>query len=260
MKENGCNPKHNIAAVMMYCTNDYKFVGHAIDSVSRFCNQVIVTVVDHFFDGGPENRELLQRSYGENPTARFVEIEYDAETTRRHGPMIWYCTSRLVGLQHVDPDIEYILFIDSDEVIEAARFARWLDRFNYRDFDYLYLQNYWYFREARFRADTVEDSVVLVRHKAIDRRHVFTQYDRLGFLQLGNGRKAIPGSDGRPMIHHYSWVRSKEEMLHKVRTSGHWNDRNWEALVEKEFEHEFLGTDFVHGYSYSIVAPYVDLV
>jgi hypothetical protein len=55
------------------------------------------------------------------------------------------------------------------------------------------------------------------------------------------------------MIHHYSWVRTKEEMLRKVKSWTHSGDRDWVSQVEKEFAHEFNGTDFVHGYEYNIV-------
>jgi hypothetical protein len=48
-------------------------------------------------------------------------------------------------------------------------------------------------------------------------------------------------------------------MLKKVRSWGHKEDRNWEDLVEKEFSQEFSGKDFVHGYEFTKVAPFVDL-
>ena len=57
------------------------------------------------------------------------------------------------------------------------------------------------------------------------------------------------------MFHHFSWVRTKEEMLKKVRSWGHKGDRNWIELVEKEFSTDFQKTDFIHGYQYKIVEP-----
>ena len=59
--------------------------------------------------------------------------------------------------------------------------------------------------------------------------------------------------DNEPLIHHYSWVRTKEEMLKKVLNWGHKNDKNWSDLIEEEFSRPFNGTDFVHGYNYNIV-------
>lgn len=67
------------------------------------------------------------------------------------------------------------------------------------------------------------------------------------------------GLDKKPLAHHYSWVRTKGEMLKKVETFGHKSDRDWVALVEKEFSHEFSGKDFVSGYEYETVEPYISI-
>lgn len=54
-------------------------------------------------------------------------------------------------------------------------------------------------------------------------------------------------------MNHFSWVRSKQEMLLKVKNWGHNNDRDWLSLIEEEFSRDFNGIDFVHGYSYTLV-------
>ena len=69
----------------------------------------------------------------------------------------------------------------------------------------------------------------------------------------------------KPLVHHYSWVRSREEMLQKVKSWGHNQDRNWVKLVEDHFalsESKRGGAgfrDFVHGYAYRTVRPYISL-
>lgn len=63
----------------------------------------------------------------------------------------------------------------------------------------------------------------------------------------------ILSEEGNPIVHHFSWVRNKEDMLKKVKNWGHNSDKNWINLVEKEFSRPFNGTDFVHGYEYNIV-------
>ena len=55
------------------------------------------------------------------------------------------------------------------------------------------------------------------------------------------------------MFHHYSWVRTEEEMMKKVGSWGHKHDRDWPDLVRKEFSNPFQGTDFIHGYQYQTV-------
>jgi hypothetical protein len=85
-------------------------------------------------------------------------------------------------------------------------------------------------------------------------------------FSAGQRRSArlAPGWD-RPLVHHYSWVRTREQMLRKVRAWGHNRDRDWEKLVAEHFarpESERIGPrfrDFIHGYSYETVTPYIAL-
>ena len=70
------------------------------------------------------------------------------------------------------------------------------------------------------------------------------------------------GADGNPMFHHYSWVRTREEMLKKVKSWAHHKDRDWTSLVEKEFERKFnsqTDTCFVHNYKYVEVEPHISV-
>ena len=69
----------------------------------------------------------------------------------------------------------------------------------------------------------------------------------------GEAGPAVLSLTGRPMMHHFSWVRSKDEMITKVKNWGHASDKNWILLIEEEFSRSFNGTDFVHGYNYNIV-------
>jgi len=107
----------------------------------------------------------------------------------------------------------------------------------------------------------LEDSAVLAKRDLLTEEVVMGENERESIYLLLKGKKErkVMGVDGSPLIHHYSWVRDREEMLKKVRSWGHNKDKNWEELVEKEFQGGFSGTDFVHGYKYKIVAPYIKL-
>ena len=69
-----------------------------------------------------------------------------------------------------------------------------------------------------------------------------------------------PGLDDKPMIHHYSWVRTYKEMLKKVKHWGHTKDKDWTSLVHEEFKKDFDGTDFVHNYKYDKVEGYIESI
>jgi len=62
------------------------------------------------------------------------------------------------------------------------------------------------------------------------------------------------------MVHHMSWVRSKEGMLQKVSAWGHAGERDWEALVKEEWSREFNGRDLLNtGNRYRILdKPWIE--
>jgi hypothetical protein len=124
-------------------------------------------------------------------------------------------------------------------------------------FSILKIANYYYFRESRFRATELEDSATLVRKSLLNKELIVDYQDRnKAWVMLPEPKKRmVTGPDGLPMIHHFSWVRTKEEMLRKVKSWGHAGERNWEEHVETEFSHPFSGTDFIHGYRYETVNP-----
>lgn len=278
--------EHNIATVISYCSNDYRWIKPCINHVLPFSKQVVIPVCDHFFNGEEEDRELLDRSYKENLNGEFVEFEYDPESYRGMGlqrlndpftPVkymvdidskeiwFWHQMQRLTGFKSVNDDIDYVLFLDADEIVDASRFTQWLNNFPYKDFNAIRFETYWYFREAKFRALQTEDwnAITLVKKdKLSDEAFFMHDSERLNFVNFVPGNKQIHmvGVDGKPMIHHYSWVRTHQEMLKKVRTWGHARDKDWAPDVNREFAREFVpgrDTDFVHQYNFIQVEPFI---
>lgn len=253
---------YNVATIINYCTNEYKFVNHCINEVKTFSEQVIVPVCDHFFDGISEDRELLDKTYNEHLNdAQFFEYKYDSDIFNNLQGCAVHGVSRLLGFNQINEDIEYILFIDADEIIDGARFKELLDKRNFKNYNAILFSNYWYFRDVKFRAKTIESSVLLIKKSVLSPEIILHERDRLGIFLSAPGNKMgrVNGIDGKPLAHHYSWVRTKDEMLRKVKTFGHKASRDWVSLVEKEFSHEFKNTDFVHGYEYEVVEPFIKL-
>lgn len=258
--------KQPIAAIINFCSNESRFIGPCLEQALLFANQVIVPVCDHFFDGTPENRPLLESIYRAYPQCLFVEYPFiPALIPRRIFESVspahfWHSCSRLVGRSCLDKTSEALLFLDADEIPDGALFAEWLEANDFHQHVVMKLSNYWYFREPIHQALSWEDSVVLVQTRAVTPELLLQEeerdalYDRLP----GPKRRHVTACNGRPMFHHYSWVRSQEEMLKKVEAWGHRGDRNWKELVDKEFLAPFQGTDFVHGYQYTqVVSPFV---
>lgn len=102
-------------------------------------------------------------------------------------------------------------------------------------------------------------TIVMIKTSKITNSTLLTRKERLGLLRIGNTLGRILAPDGEPMFHHFSWVRTKKEMLKKVKTWSHCNDRNWEKIVNKEFSRSFNGKEFVKGQPCEYVEPPIKL-
>jgi hypothetical protein len=255
--------KKPIAVVINFCTNESRFLKACIEQARLFAQQIIVCVCDHFFDGTPEDETKLDLIYRSFPDCTFVQYPY---IPNRISPRLfqkispahfWHSLSRLISVHYLDPVIETVLFLDADEIADGKKFAEWLDNSDYHQHVVLRLANYWYFREPRYQALTWEDSVVLVHRRTLHSRLLLHEKERDAIYEFlpSPKRRAVTSCDGKPMFHHFSWVRTKEEMLKKVRSWGHRNDQPWESHVETEFSGPFSGVDFVHKYQYKTVIP-----
>jgi hypothetical protein len=162
---------------------------------------------------------------------------------------------RWVGVQQCTT--EWIMFMDSDEIFEGEIASQSLqDAEFFKQYDECVFSCYWYFREPVFRAKTTEMAHKLVRASIITKKD-FLSENEFGWIGFSGKYRCIHNVkyNGRPILHHFSWVRTKEEMLRKTSSWAHKNDKNWKELIEEEFSRPFNGTDFVHGYEYDIINP-----
>ncbi len=258
--------KFPVATIVNFCTNEKRFIGPCLREALKFSGQVVVPVASHFFDGTEENRALLEEIYAAFPECLFIEYPFVPDQIPPYifkelrPSNFWHCLSRLIGVHALDEEIERVLFVDADEVADGDRVAEWLGSGKESD-TVMRLANYWYFREPIYQALTLEDSIVFAQKRALDDDILLQNgergaiYDQLPCPK----RRMVLGCNGKPLFHHYSWVRDFEEMLKKVKTWGHKNDRNWEALVKEEFSRPFTGVDFVHGYQFrKVLSQLVD--
>lgn len=249
-----------IATIINFCTNDHVYLKHSVNGVRPFSSEIIVPVCDHFYDGSPENRELINAAIKENPGAQFVEFFFDHTKSSR-----WHCNAaRKLGFILAETNPDYFLLLDTDEVIEPDKFVQWLKQQEASGdlCDAYKLANYSYFRNASHRAKAIEDSIVLVKNGPLTNNDdvIFHDEERGAFHTFANKKARGCTLDGVPFIHHYSWVRSKEAMLKKVATWSHNKDKDWASLVEKEFSESWRGTDVIFGgKEYETVEPYITL-
>jgi hypothetical protein len=235
----------SIATIISYCTNDFRFIGKCIEEAKVFSKQIIVPVCDHFFDGTPENRHLLDHTYAAHPDCQFVEFAYmpDQIYSQYHSiesddpdwAIYWAATTRYVGFHYLDSEIDTVLFLDSDEIVEGKRFLEWME--TDEGFDAQRLASYFYALQPNLRAKNVVNLPLIVKRENFAPLTLFNELERIGAYMSHPGpkREEVVGLNGRPMVHHYSWVRTKEECLWKTRTWSHRNDEDWPTLIEEAF-------------------------
>lgn len=240
--------------VISYCTIDDMFIRENIRQCLHFSKDIYITVCSHFYDGTPEDESKIQalkefcRQFNNVHLIRFTWED-------GHTPRYWHNNARWLGFQQCDT--EYVMFLDSDEIFEGelAKESFTHEEF-YTEHDEYIFACYWYFREPIFRAKSLEQCHKLVRSSILSRETFFSEHE-LGSIAFSGKYKIIykVKYNGRPILHHFSWVRTKEQMLKKTASWGHKDDKNWSELIEEEFSRPFNGTDFVWGYEYDIIQP-----
>jgi len=258
------NTKHKIGTVINFCSNEIRFFKDCIEQAKQFSDNLFVVIADHFFDGNKEDFKVLENLFSSFPDITFIiypflkdgiKASFYKEEDKDH---LWHSISRYIGYCFLDKKIEYVLFLDIDEIVETIPFIKWLDTFFYKKYSVMTLANYWYFRASCYRAKFLEDSPVFIKKKSLTKKMLLHKDERLSLFSKTKGKKIkkVLGLQNMPMIHHYSWVRSKDEMLKKVSSWGHKKDRDWTRLVKEEFSKPFSGKDFIHGYEFETVKAF----
>jgi hypothetical protein len=173
-----------MTAILHFCTNDYRFLQRQIDELSLVCNQVIIPICDHFFNGEKENRELLSHAFQTFPKVQFLLFQYDAK--RLYSPLLnrkpededwatlWHSTSRYIGYLFSPPRAKYLLFIDADEIIEAKRFKSWLAKTPLKENAY-WFSSYCYTRSAHLRTQTLQNKTLELSQRPEDHTAAYTK-------------------------------------------------------------------------------------
>lgn len=240
-----------VSIVLSYCNNDLQFLSENLRECRKFSDNIIVPYYDYSLDGIKEDDydiQVMQRLCKLNG-AEYLPLTYNPSNSAvlHHNKMRWE------GMKKTKYD--YVLFLDADEIMDGELMGKWLRTNEHAKYDVVSFECYWYFRERKYRATTTEQAGVLCHKRLCDIEYIFSPAERWEFFNRLNYITALQHKtiDNKIVCHHYSWVRTKEQMLQKVKSWGHKNDKDWVSLVEEEFTHEFQMKDFVHNYNYEIV-------
>jgi hypothetical protein len=242
-----------ISTILQYSTIDIRFLEKNLKQLSKFSDEIIIPICSHLFNGEEEDANKIKESI--NIISKFDKAFYFIFNWEgaHLGTRYYHNLSRKLGTEKAKN--EWLLFVDADELL-SDEFIDWFETIKYTDNAY-WLTCYWYFREAIYQATRTEGAGMLIKKKYCD-WDVYSNHERQQLINKTpnfiNGHDyPVLSLTGKPMMHHFSWVRSKEEMLTKVKNWGHNIDKNWIQMVEEEFSRPFNGTDFVHRYQYNIV-------
>ena len=251
-------PSFSFSTVVNFSSLDDPFLDQCIDNICEASNRTVLVAYDRLFSGKndlPGVRRLIERNRNKN-----VLFKVDSLPERPSSEWFFhYNRSRLAGYEIVRDSADYTLFIDGDEIAERQLLIDWKTNFSQSGLHPtgeglgLRFANYYYFREPIFRSVQTECSPIMINNGflnfllRLNREGVTSQtYDRR-FYVFG------PHVVAPPIFHHFSWARTKEQMLEKIDNWGHVHDKDWSSLIEKEFQHDFDGTDFIRGYKYQVV-------
>lgn len=250
MIQNNKIAEKGISVIIPYCSLEQDLLDDVLQSVDGVCDEIILVYMTHFWDGTPDTETPnVISEYKKKYQIKDICLEWTADKSSSS----WECKMRKHAFLNSTKD--WILFIDSDEVLRNKNaFTQWFQTIRDKSVASYKLANYWYFLSKKRRAKPLEDSIVLIKRNEITLRH-FDQFkaNRDAFVNKDTPRYT-KDLNAEPMFDHYSWVRSKDILLKKVKAWGHHGDKDWIPLIEKAFSEDILTTtDFVHNYAYDII-------
>lgn len=229
----------------------------------KACDDIVVSYGSHLFDGTKEDIDKVRFYSLKYPMVKFVcypvgDEYYTGQGVRQRPQAYWHNVARWTGINALANN-DWVLLIDADEIPEGEKLKEWWSEIENsallnKSTTYK-IANYWYFKDPTNRSQVLEDSVLLIHAKYLSKHNIFGDMER-DYLIHESGTKLvrkIKGVNGEVMFHHFSWCRTKEGLLHKIKNWGHANEyTNPEEIVAHIFRDDNVN-DVIHRYKYSKV-------
>lgn len=279
MRTEGVAAMRDVRTCVSASSLERPFLRRLLSECARFSTRVAVSYCSHLYSGEPEDLDLFQdlrHEFDESHPGIFQFVQYES---KGNNSCANHNSARVTGFRALknneDPSVSpwWVLFLDADEIPDGEAMRCWINQqgvtnTNLEPSTAYKLSNYWYFLLPTLRADALEDSVLLLPHSSVTVEGLQDRRERDGILAhtfgIARVKRGVLGDGGLPMFHHYSWVRTRPDLLRKVEHWGHRLDRPWRQLLEhawalidrssssssrKEIDGEGLPSrDFVHGY------------
>jgi tetratricopeptide (TPR) repeat protein len=252
---------NDISVVINYCSLEREFLNICLAECLKFSDDIVVSYGSHFYSGAIEDHPHIQHQILKYPAVKFCKYEVDVsiELEEQKGVVnrpfaYWHNLARWTGVNNCNKK-SWVLFLDVDEIPDGERFKSFLnhDILN-EDFNYS-IANYWYFKSPNFQAIEIEESAKLICYKYLKEESIFGDFEREHVRDNAakNTHHFVMGRDGLPLIHHFSWVRTQDILLRKIKSWGHADDiSNPDEYVDRIFMNKNIN-DIAHRYSYKYV-------
>jgi len=261
----------NPSVVINYCSNESMFLEPLLKQCLKFSNDIVVSYGSHLYDGTPENIAQIVEVQTKYPTVKFVmyNVDLTLDLYKQRGvsqrpTAYWHNLARWTGIQSIQ-NKEWVFIIDCDEIPEGDKLERFLSATIFDENICYRFSNYWYFKSLMNQATSYEDSVVFIHYKYLNESTVFGDWER-GHTTNSVGipvQNRVLNYDNTPLFHHYSWVRTRAGLKHKIQSWAHSNDRfkgvNADELIEGIYKDDNVN-DCVHNYTYKSVENIFDII
>jgi len=233
-----------------FCSNDAEFIDKAIDECTVFSDDIHVSFMERFFNGEEENLSLIDKHIKRNEgKAKFHLVPWREDIRIQHSSdylFYKYCHNicRMTNIKASKH--QYVFFMDSDLVPDGQRTLEWLQETDLPAYNSYYFMIYSYHRSKTICTRWDESTVVMSDKTRLTDDQIMSIYEIQALLNEPCSRRVL-GLDGKPMFHHYGWARGnsdeecKQHLLRKVKSWGHTFDKDWVAIIEKEFSHPYSG-------------------
>jgi len=253
-----------VSVVINYCSNEKPFLDPLLKECRKFTNDIVVSYGSHLYDGQPEDLEYINGCVDLYKDIKFVK--YDVDITMDISKMkgikfrrnaYWHNLARYTGVQALEKK-EWVFIIDADEIPDGDYVREWLESVHLNEMECYKIATYWYFKYPVYQAQQLEDSILLIHYKYLTEENIHADWERDSLIQLSGCKlmREVKGIGGKILWSHFSWCRSRQALLHKIKNWGHASDIfrgvNAEQIVDYIFHNNEVN-DVVHGYTYNLV-------
>jgi len=255
---------NELLIVISYCSLHNRFIEENIKQCLKVTNNIFITCHSFLYDKTVENLDYINDLRKKYPSIKVLNFKIDLKDDYYKNFKEISKISRVMAYKQAlvkMENLEWILFIDADEIPEGDRLNRLLLSIenNTDDYKNYIFATYWYYKKPIYQATSFEQNPLLLHINNFDEKYMNSDYERLSYLDVNKSKNSVyyyTDDMMKPLFHHYSWVMTNEEMekSFKLRLNNlNLEDTKIKELIYEEISDPMNMTDPIHNYSYIVV-------